>query len=103
MRLYYAPAACSLAPHIVLNELGTKHSIEKVDLGAKTTETGANFIQINPKGYVPALDLGGGEMLTEVSTIIQYLADKAADSNLLAKSRHDGTLPGHGDPEFHRV
>ena len=86
MKLYYAPAACSLAPHIVLNELGTKHSIEKVDLGSKTTETGANFTQINPKGYVPALDLGGGEMLTEVSTIIQYLADKASGSGLLPKA-----------------
>lgn len=86
MKLYYTPSACSLAPHIVLNELGTKHTIEKVDLGNKTTETGANFTKINPKGYVPALDLGGGEMLTEVSTIIQYLADKAANSDLLPKA-----------------
>jgi glutathione S-transferase len=85
MKLYYAPAACSLAPHIVLNELGTKHSIEKVDLGPKTTETGSDFTKINPKGYVPTLDIGKGEVLTEVSTIIQYLVDKAANSDLLPK------------------
>ena len=77
MKLYYSPGACSLAPHIVLNELGQPYDLEKVDLGAKKTETGANFLDVNGKGYVPTLDLGAGEVLTEVSTILQYLVDKA--------------------------
>jgi glutathione S-transferase len=83
MKLYYAPGACSLAPHIVLNELGSSYELEKVDLAAKKTETGADFTAVNDKGYVPTLDLGKGEILTEVSTILQYLADKAENSGLL--------------------
>lgn len=83
MKLYYSPGACSLAPHIVLNELGQPYDLEKVDLGAKKTETGADFMNVNGKGYVPTLDLGTGEVLTEVSTILQYLADKAKNTDLL--------------------
>lgn len=83
MKLYYSPGACSLAPHIVLNELGQPYDLEKVDLGAKKTETGADFMDVNGKGYVPTLDLGTGEVLTEVSTILQYLADKAKNTDLL--------------------
>ncbi len=83
MKLYYSPGACSLAPHIVLNELGQNYDLEKVDLGAKKTETGADFMDVNAKGYVPTLDLGTGEVLTEVSTILQYLADKAKNTDLL--------------------
>jgi glutathione S-transferase len=83
MKLYYSPGACSLAPHIVLNELGQDYDLEKVDLGAKKTETGANFLDVNGKGYVPTLELAKGEVLTEVSTILQYLADKARNTDLL--------------------
>jgi glutathione S-transferase len=83
MKLYYSPGACSLAPHIVLNELGASYDIEKVDLAAKKTESGADFTGVNSKGYVPTLELGKGEILTEVSTILQYLADKAQNSSLL--------------------
>jgi len=83
MKLYYSPGACSLAPHIVLNEIGSSYDLEKVDLAAKKTETGADFRGVNSKGYVPTLDLGKGEILTEVSTILQYLADKAQNSGLL--------------------
>ena len=83
MKLYYSPGACSLAPHIVLNELGQPYDLEKVDLRAKKTESGADFTAVNAKGQVPTLDIGQGEILTEVATILQYLADKAKASNLL--------------------
>lgn len=85
MKLYYSPGACSLAPHIVLNELGSDYSLEKVDLGAKKTETGANFTQVNTKGYVPTLEVAKDQVLTEVATIVQYLADKAGNTSLLPK------------------
>ena len=85
MKLYYSPGACSLAPHIVLNELDAAYALEKVDLATKTTETGNDFKAINPKGYVPTLQIGKGEVLTEVSIILQYLADKAAAKDLLPK------------------
>lgn len=85
MKLYYSPGACSLAPHIVLNELDAAYALEKVDLATKTTETGNDFKTINPKGYVPTLQIGKGEVLTEVSIILQYLADKAEAKGLLPK------------------
>lgn len=83
MKLYYSPGACSLAPHIVLNELGQPYDLEKVDLATKKTETGADFTAVNSKGQVPTLEIAKGEILTEVSTILQYLTDKAKDSGLL--------------------
>ena len=61
MKLYYSPGACSLSPHIVLAESGLAYSIEKVDLKAKKTETGADFFAVNAAGYVPALVLDNGE------------------------------------------
>jgi glutathione S-transferase len=85
MKLYYAPGACSLAPHIMLHELGKKFEIEKVDLGPKKTDKGKDFMKINGKGYVPTLELKKGEVLTEVSTIIQYLADKSKSTKFLPK------------------
>ncbi len=85
MKLYYSPGACSLAPHIVLNELGETYDLEKVDLATKATETGADFTSVNGKGYVPTLEFAKDQVLTEVSTILQYLADKAEGSKLLPK------------------
>jgi glutathione S-transferase len=82
MKLYYAPGACSLAPHIVAREAGLRLDLEKVDLGSGRTETGAAFAEINPKGYVPALALDNGEVLTEASALVQYLADQAPGSGL---------------------
>src|SRR5450432_1961807 len=82
MKLYYSPGACSLSPHIALHEAGLAHELVKVDLRAKKTESGEDFLTINPKGQVPALLLDNGELLTEGPVIVQAIADKAAAKNL---------------------
>ena len=87
MKLYYSPGACSLAPHIVLREGGFSFSLEKVSLADKKTADGGNYRDINPKGYVPALQLDTGEVLTEVAAIVQYLADKAPEKELAPEPR----------------
>lgn len=86
MKLYYSPGACSMAPHIVANEAGLALELVKVDIPAKKTESGEDFWQINPKGYVPALQLDDGSMLTEVGVVCQYLADQQPDSGLIARA-----------------
>jgi glutathione S-transferase len=83
MKLYYSPAACSLAPHIVAREAGLDIALEKVDLGAKKTETGRDYLSINPKGAVPALELADADALTENAIVLQFLADKAPQSALV--------------------
>ncbi len=82
MKLYYSPSACSLSPHIVLHESGLAFSIEKVNLRSKKTASGADFSSINPKGYVPALALENGEVLTEGPAIVQYVADLVPEKKL---------------------
>lgn len=82
IKLYYFPGACSLAPHVVLRELGLDFELVAVDLTTKTTRDGADFRHINPKGQVPALVLEDGSVLTEVPAIVQYLADRRPDLNL---------------------
>ncbi|MBU2807779.1 glutathione transferase GstA [Acidithiobacillus ferrooxidans F221] len=82
MKLYYSPGACSLSPHIILNEGGFSFDKERVDLASKKTETGADYAAINPDGYVPALLLDDGQVLTEGPAIIQYLADRVPDKKL---------------------
>lgn len=85
MKLYYAPGACSMAPHIVLIEAGYPYQLEKVDLKSKQTENGRDYTQVNPKGSVPALELDDGEILTEAAVVVQYLADQKPDSELAPK------------------
>ena len=82
MKLYFSPGACSLSPHIVLAEGGFDYTAEKVDLRTKQTATGADFKAINPKGYVPALVLDSGELLTEGPAIVQHLADLKPEAGL---------------------
>ena len=82
MKLYYAPGACSLSPHIVLRESGLKFDIEKVDLKTKKTETGKDYFSVSPNGYVPALEIAAGDILTEGPAIVQYIADQAPAARL---------------------
>ncbi len=100
MKLYYSPAACSLSPHIVLAESGLAYTLEKVNLREMPhrTESGVDFATINPKGYVPALQLDNGELLTEGVAIVQYIADQvpgkylAPANGTLARYRLQETL-----------
>jgi glutathione S-transferase len=94
MKLYYAPGACSLAPHIVAQELGTPVDLVKVDTRSHQTADGGDFMKVNPKGYVPALALDNGEVLTEGPVISQYLADQKPQS---------GLVPAAGSLERYRV
>jgi glutathione S-transferase len=94
MKLYYAAGACSLAPHIVAREAGLRLDLDKVDLRSGKTESGAAFADVNPKGYVPALALDGGEVLTEVSALVQYLAEQAPQA---------GLVPAAGTTERYRL
>ena len=86
MKLYYYPGACSMAPHIVLHEAGYTFDLEKVDLANKRTASGEDYSKVNPKGYVPAIRLDDGEVLTEVAVILQYLADQKPQSGLAPKA-----------------
>lgn len=82
MKLYYKPGACSLSPHIVLREAGLAFELELVDLATKKTGSGGDYLGLNPKGYVPALALDDGQLLTEGPAILQYLADRVPEKRL---------------------
>lgn len=82
MKLYFAPGACSLAPHIVADELGIKLDLEQVDLREKKTKSGGDYWPINPRGQVPTLELDNGERLTEVPVLLQYLSDQKPAAGL---------------------
>ncbi|MDR0805931.1 MAG: glutathione transferase GstA [Enterobacteriaceae bacterium] len=94
MKLFYKPGACSLSPHIILNEIGQSYSVEKVDLATKKTEHGDDFLKVNPKGQVPTLQLDDGSILTEGAAIVQYLAHRAPAKHL---------LPTVGTPEYYHA
>lgn len=94
MKLFYAPGACSHAPHILLREAGLNFTLEKVDLAAKKTESGIDYNTINPFGYVPALQLDSGEVLTEGPAIDQYIAD-------LVPAK--GLAPANGTPGRYKL
>lgn len=85
MKLFYSPGACSMAPHIALLEANAKCDYVKVDLAKKQYDGTKDYRTINPKGTVPAIQLGNGDVLTEVAVILQYIADHHPDANLIAK------------------
>lgn len=94
MELYYSPGACSLATHIISREADLPVSLVKVDLGTKKTATGADYLAINGKGYVPAIRFEDGEVMTEVAALLQVLADKNPAA---------GLAPAPGAPERYRL
>lgn len=94
LKLYYSPGACSLSPHIALREAGLTFDLEQVNLKEKTTKSGDDYLKINPKGYVPALKLDNGYVLTEGPAIVQYIADQRPKLNL---------APENGSPERYQL
>ena len=82
MKLYYSPGACSLSPHIVSREAGIPVELVKVDLKAHKTADGKDYYAINPRGYVPALELDDGTLLREGPALVQFLADQAPATGL---------------------
>lgn len=82
MKLYFSPGACSLSPHIVLREAGLAFTPVKVNLKAHQVDGGGDFYAVNPKGYVPVLELDDGTLLTEGPAIVQYIADQAPAAKL---------------------
>jgi glutathione S-transferase len=97
MKLYYSPGACSLSPHIVAREAGIDLQLEKVDLKIHGIKSENDYYKVNPKGYVPALEIAPGEVLTEGPAIVQYLADQKPQSGLVPPA---GTLERYREQEM---
>ena len=83
MKLFFSPAACSLSPHITLRESGLPFELVRIDMVARTTADGADYLKINPKGQVPALQLDDGQIITEGPVIVQYVADRVPEKKLV--------------------
>ena len=94
MKLYFAPGACSLSPHIVLRETGMKFDLEQVNNQEKKTKSGTDYWSINPKGQVPVLEFDNGDRLTEGPVIVQWISDQNPSA---------GLMPAAGTPERYRV
>lgn len=94
MKLYFSPGACSLAPHIALREAALDFELVKTNTREKTTSDGSDWAKVNPKGYVPALALDNGDVLTEGPAILQYIADRKPES---------GLIPAPGTTDRYRV
>src|SRR5207253_7649896 len=86
MKLFYVPGVCSLSAHIVLREMGADFKLDKVDRNTKMSESGTNYNQLNPKSYVPALQLDDGTVLTEGASILMYLADQKGGEKVAPKA-----------------
>jgi glutathione S-transferase len=89
MKLYISPGACSLASHIALREAGLPFELVRVDTGVHKLKDGTDYYGINPKGYVPAIGLDDGQLLTEGAALLQYIGDQAPAKGLIPKA---GTL-----------
>jgi len=94
MKLFYSPGACSLSPHIVAREAGIDVELEKVDTKTHTFNGGSDYFKVNPKGYVPALEIKAGDVLTEGPAIVQYLGDQKPQS---------GVVPAAGSAQRYRL
>ncbi|GAA5158176.1 glutathione transferase GstA [Viridibacterium curvum] len=94
MKLYFAPGVCSLSPHIALREAGLPFELQRVDTKTKEMHGGGNFLEVNPKGYVPVLQLDNGELLTEGPAIVQYIADLKPEAKI---------APANGTLERYRL
>ena len=94
MKLFYSPGACSLSPHIVAREAGIDVELEKVDTKTHTFNGGSDYYKVNPKGYVPALEIKAGDILTEGPAIVQYLGDQKPQS---------GVVPAAGSAQRYRL
>jgi glutathione S-transferase len=99
LTLFYTPSACSIGPHIALREAGVAFALARVDLRAKqlVVDAGESWLALNPKGYVPALRLANGELLTEGAVIVQYIADQVPEQKLIASA---GTLERYRHQEW---
>lgn len=83
MKLFLKPGACSLSPHIILEEAGLTYETDTVDVKKKLTGAGEDYLKINPKGYVPSLQLDNGDVLTEAPAVLQYIADQVPEKKLV--------------------
>lgn len=107
MELYFSPGACSLASHIALREAGLDFDLKKVDTKTKKLEGGGDYYAITPKGYVPALRLDNGQVLTEGTAIMPFIADQSKGAKIapaagtLARARLQEWL-GYVNSEVHK-